>query len=124
MDKIVEQVITKFKERSEKGQVKYGTTLERDDLSKAQWLNHLQEELMDGILYIERLKEPIGVWHLSTKDKPEDFKPLFIRSILENITLIGYSRNGQLFDYFQWFEPNSHTYWQYITLPEPPKEKQ
>lgn len=56
-DKIVESVITKYKQRSEAGIKKYNTTLERNDLNTLQWLTHLQEELMDATLYIERLKQ-------------------------------------------------------------------
>lgn len=56
MDKIVKSVIDKYAERSEVGQKKYGTTLERDDLTLVEWLKHLQEELMDATLYVEKLK--------------------------------------------------------------------
>ena len=55
-DKHVQSVVNKYKERSNEGIRKYGTTLEREDLSFLEWLNHLQEELMDATLYIERLK--------------------------------------------------------------------
>lgn len=58
-DKIVEQVIDKLSERSETGIAKYGTTLERGDLSLLDWLNHLQEELMDATLYIQKLKNEL-----------------------------------------------------------------
>lgn len=58
-DKIVEQVKDKFSERSEIGIAKYGTTLERGDLSLLDWLNHLQEELMDATLYIQKLKNEL-----------------------------------------------------------------
>lgn len=56
-DSIVESVITKFKERSETGIKKYGKTLDREDLNFIEWVNHLQEELMDAILYAEKLKQ-------------------------------------------------------------------
>ena len=56
-DKHVESVINKYRERSNEGIRKYGTTLEREDLTFLEWLNHLQEELMDATLYIERLKD-------------------------------------------------------------------
>lgn len=56
-DKHVKSVINKYKERSNEGVRKYGTTLEREDLTFLEWLNHLQEELMDATLYIERLKD-------------------------------------------------------------------
>ncbi len=58
-DKIVEQVKDKFTERSEAGVAKYGVTLERDDLNLVDWLNHLQEELMDATLYIQKLKNEL-----------------------------------------------------------------
>lgn len=56
-DSIVTSVLAQFKERSSVGIEKYGTTLERNDLSTLEWLKHLQEELMDATLYIERLKQ-------------------------------------------------------------------
>ena len=56
-DKYVEQVLKRYKQRSELGIKKYKTTLERNDLSVLQWLTHLQEELMDATLYIEKLKD-------------------------------------------------------------------
>jgi len=58
-DSIVESVLDKFKERSEEGINKYGVTLDRKDLSPLEWLIHLQEELMDATLYIERLKKEL-----------------------------------------------------------------
>ncbi len=54
-DTVVESLIEKYKERSEVGIKKYGTTLDRDDLNTLDWLKHLQEELMDASLYIEKL---------------------------------------------------------------------
>lgn len=56
-DKIVSAVIERFILRSDAGIRKYGTTLDRSDLSVDQWLTHLQEELMDATLYIEKLKQ-------------------------------------------------------------------
>ena len=56
-DSIVQAVIRKFQERSEFGQKKYGVTLDRTDLGPLDWIQHAQEELMDGILYLERLKK-------------------------------------------------------------------
>lgn len=56
-DTIVESVIKQFKDRSDVGIAKYGVTLNREDLSTLEWLKHLQEELMDATLYIERLKQ-------------------------------------------------------------------
>ena len=56
-DPIVDSVIEQFKERSKVGIKKYGTTLHQnntDDFSQ-----HLKEELMDAILYIEKLQSQI-----------------------------------------------------------------
>jgi len=55
-DPILLRVLAKYYERSQLGIEKYGRTLDRDDLSLTDWLNHLQEELMDATLYIEKLK--------------------------------------------------------------------
>ena len=58
-DPIVLKVLAKYYERSQLGIQKYGRTLDRDDLSLTDWLNHLQEELMDATLYIEKLKADV-----------------------------------------------------------------
>jgi hypothetical protein len=55
-DSVVQSVINKFKQRSEVGIKKYNTTLDRDDLTKQDWIEHAQEEAMDLILYLEKLK--------------------------------------------------------------------
>lgn len=54
-DSIVESVANRFKERSEVGIAKYGTTMDRKDLSTLEWMIHFREELMDGLLYLERV---------------------------------------------------------------------
>jgi histidinol dehydrogenase len=56
-DTIVESVIEQFKQRSEAGIKKYNTTLDREDLTRLEWLQHAQEEAMDLILYLEKLKQ-------------------------------------------------------------------
>jgi len=56
-DTIVESVINQFKQRSEVGIKKYNTTLDRTDLTRLEWLQHAQEEAMDLILYLEKLKQ-------------------------------------------------------------------
>ena len=55
-DSIVEAVVQKFLQRSEFGIKKYGVTLDRTDLGLKDWIQHTQEELMDAILYLEKLK--------------------------------------------------------------------
>ena len=56
-DSIVQSVIQQFIERSKMGKEKYGTDLDRTDLNTKDWIQHAQEELMDGILYLEKLKK-------------------------------------------------------------------
>jgi len=55
-DKILLNVLARFKQRSDVGIKKYNTTLERTDLTTLEWLTHAQEEAMDFVLYLERLK--------------------------------------------------------------------
>ena len=59
MDSIVSSIIEKFKQRSAFGKAKYGTDLDRTDLSVLQWVIHAQEEHMDAILYLEKLKQTL-----------------------------------------------------------------
>jgi len=56
-DSIVDSIVQKFLQRSALGQQKYGVTLDRTDLNVKDWIQHAQEELMDAILYLEKLKQ-------------------------------------------------------------------
>ena len=56
VDSNVEKVVKQLRARAELGLQKYGVTTERTDLSFLEWLQHLQEELMDASIYIEKLK--------------------------------------------------------------------
>ena len=55
MDLNVERVCVQLQDREQRGLLKYGVNTERDDLSTLEWLQHLQEELMDAAVYVERL---------------------------------------------------------------------
>ena len=57
MSSIEEQVCFKILKRSDVGKKKYGTTMEREDLSKLDWLQHAQEEAMDLAVYLQKLIE-------------------------------------------------------------------
>ncbi len=59
-DPVVERVVDKFVSRSDVGFKKYGVTLEQDQSKMFEWLNHLQEELMDAVLYIQKAKEVLS----------------------------------------------------------------
>ena len=56
-DSIVASVVEKYIDRSEDGIEKYGTTLERNLLTFDEWMTHLQEQLIDATLYIEKIKK-------------------------------------------------------------------
>ena len=59
LDSVVSSVINKYTERAKIGKAKYGKTLDRKDLNIDEWLTHLQEELMDATLYIEKVKQEL-----------------------------------------------------------------
>ena len=56
VDRNVENVVTQLRSREQQGMIKYGVNTERTDLTTLEWLQHLQEELMDASVYIEKLK--------------------------------------------------------------------
>ena len=53
-DSIVKQTITELWDRAEKGKIKYGIDLDRNDLIDMDYLQHLKEELCNGILYLNK----------------------------------------------------------------------
>ena len=55
MSSVENTVIRKIMERALVGERKYGTTMERQDLTRMEWLVHAQEEAMDLCVYLERL---------------------------------------------------------------------
>jgi len=70
-DSVVFSIVKKFKERAKIGKEKYGTDLDRDDLSLNEWLQHAQEEHMDAILYLEKIKKTIENKIIVEKDSDE-----------------------------------------------------
>ena len=59
VDKNVESVRDMLYNRMTTGYSKYGVTTERTDVDLLGWLQHLQEELLDASVYIERLKNEV-----------------------------------------------------------------
>jgi hypothetical protein len=53
-DKHVEAVRQLLHERAQRGLLKYGTTMERTDLMREQWLQHALEEALDFAVYLQR----------------------------------------------------------------------
>lgn len=51
---IVSEVINDLLRREEVGLKKYGTTVDRGDLSRKQWMQHFYEELLDGAVYARK----------------------------------------------------------------------
>lgn len=52
-------VADQLRHRAERGLAKYGKTVEDNQLSPAQWAQHMQEELLDGAVYLEKLKREL-----------------------------------------------------------------
>jgi|TARA_R110002020_G_scaffold271024_1_gene486274 hypothetical protein len=55
-DPVVNRVIQRFVERSAEGMERFGVSMEANDQPALYWIENAQEELMDGILYLEKLK--------------------------------------------------------------------
>ena len=71
-DVIIERVIQKFKDRSNVGFKKYGVTLKDDDQPLDVWLTHIQEELMDAVNYIEKVKDVLDYDEYRNDEKLEE----------------------------------------------------
>lgn len=73
----VSEVTRLLVERDAAGRKKYGTTLDRTDLSHADWLQHMAEELLDAAGYALAAKRtahpsaPVGVSEVTAKQKIE-----------------------------------------------------
>ena len=57
MSKILDEVIEEFREREKRGIMKYGVTMDREDLLSHEWIQHFMEELMDAILYLKKIQK-------------------------------------------------------------------
>ncbi len=133
VDRNVEAVRDRLLQRSQAGLAKYGVTTERGDLSQSAWLLHLQEELLDAAVYVERIRallaiaetqgwQPIetcprdGTWVWAYWNAPTPH-PEFAHKATCVTAYID----------FEWRDPDDHenvygepTHWQ--PLPPPPKE--
>jgi len=54
---VEERIIDQIKERKAAGALKYGTTMRRDDLSVADWMQHAKEEMLDAAIYLQKLQD-------------------------------------------------------------------
>jgi hypothetical protein len=55
IDSINSAIASRIVQRAAVGHAKYGTTMDRNDLTDVEWMRHLQEELMDAVVYLEKL---------------------------------------------------------------------
>ena len=65
MSNLLNQLISEFQSREERGFKKYGTTMDRTDLNFSEWLQHFKEELMDGLLYLQKIQNLYDTQRLS-----------------------------------------------------------
>ena len=56
-DSIIYEVAKLMRMRSQKGKDTYGTTMDRDDLSTEQWLDHAIEEALDLAIYLTKIRK-------------------------------------------------------------------
>ena len=84
MDKKVENVVRQLRDREEEGLRKYGVNTERTDLTSLEWLQHLQEELMDASVYIEKLKNDMKEMQATQEGLLEEINQMQWKEQYEN----------------------------------------
>ncbi len=71
-DPVVDRVLEKFTDRSNEGFRKYGQSLDYERTNNlkdlAGYLNDVQEELMDAVLYIQAAREDVADWLSKMED--------------------------------------------------------
>lgn len=95
-DSVVFSIVNQFKERARIGKEKYGTDLDRDDLSLNEWLQHAQEEHMDAILYLEKIKKVVDNKIVVEKDS-EQADNIVIVNIDKDIEHINFLYQSSIF---------------------------
>ena len=60
MSKIEDEVCEEIQARAKRGLNKYGVTMEREDLTIVEWLQHALEESLDLAVYLKRLQHEIA----------------------------------------------------------------
>ena len=89
-DSIVESVVNQFKQRSQIGINKYGVTLDRNDLSLIEWLEHTKQEQMDSVLYLEKAIKELRKQSMITSDEQI---VLYDESLEDRMNIIGQNGN-------------------------------
>lgn len=60
MTKLLKELIEEFENREQRGFLKYGTTMDRTDLSLSEWIQHALEEAMDLTQYLYKIKQQLN----------------------------------------------------------------
>jgi hypothetical protein len=60
--------------RANVGEVKYGVTIDRDDLSASDWAQHALEEMLDGAQYLIRLKDEMEALQRENAELKQELK--------------------------------------------------
>jgi len=104
-DPVVENVVDKFISRSDFGFEKYGQSMHNERITKqkdlAGYLNDIQEELMDAILYIQAAREELSdnlVNETITEANKASFRPPH-PSDAENILSVNSPLPGEELEY-------------------------
>lgn len=74
---ILKSIQSKLISQTEKGLKKYGNSVNPSEYTTAQWVDHLQEELIDALVYAETIKSTVTA-HVKKLGSPE------YRSILDD----------------------------------------
>jgi hypothetical protein len=89
-DSVVFEIIKEFGDRAKKGYDKYGTDMDRTDLSIEAWAQHLREELMDALVYLTRLKKDIITLEEELKARRNANKSEFQLTFADGAELVTY----------------------------------
>ena len=75
-DPVVKHVVDKFVSRSDVGFEKYGSTLDDERRLRMKnlqgYLNDVQEELMDAVLYIQAARDDLFLWRVLRRQSLRD----------------------------------------------------
>jgi nitrogen fixation/metabolism regulation signal transduction histidine kinase len=74
IDSVVFSVVNQFLCRAKMGKKKYGTDLDRNDLTIIDWVKHTIEEHLDSILYLEKVKQLLLEEKIEEKEKEKERK--------------------------------------------------
>lgn len=63
IDPIINAIVDRIIERSETGIKTYGMTMEENNTKTiGQWIDEAQQELMDAVVYLEKVKRVLGIF--------------------------------------------------------------